>query len=112
MHPKFRHVHLLRDNRDHCLLVNCFQHTMAVREYPNTLEDIVAQELAQEPTAIVQLTVHYGAFYKPLPLELLTCVSIAKRLLCISTRVFTPKQLYHELVKAGATVIKPYTVIK
>lgn len=112
LHPKFRHVHLFRDNRDCCLVVNSFHHVMAVREYPNTLMDYMQQEIAQNPTAILQLTVHYGSHYKPNHLEPLTCVSVAKRLLGIRNRfVFTPKQLYHELLKAGAEVIKPYCVI-
>lgn len=112
LHPQFQHCHLLRDNRDYCLLVNCFQHSFAIREYPNTLEDIVSQELEQNPTAILQMTVHYGSYYKQLPFELLTCVSVAKRLLGISTRVFTPKGLYHEMIRAGAIIIKPYTIIR
>lgn len=110
LHPQFQHVHLLRDNRDYCLMINSFQHVMAVREYPNTLEDIMQQEIAQNVTAILQLTVHYGSHYKPAPLELLTCVSMAKRLLGIRSRLITPKALYHELIKAGAFVIKPYCI--
>lgn len=109
LHPKFRHVYMVRDNRDFALVVNSLAHVMAVREYPNTLEDYMQQELAQNPTAVLQLTVHYGSHYRPAPLELLTCVSVAKRLLGIR-RGKTPKQLYHELIKAGALVIKPYCV--
>lgn len=110
LHPQFRHVHMLRDNRGQCLLVNSFLHVMAVREYPNTLEDILQQELEQNPTAILQLTVHYGSHYQPAPLELLTCVSVCKRLLGIR-RGRTPKQLYHEMIRAGAIVIKPFAVL-
>lgn len=83
---------------------------MAIREYPNTLEDIIAQELAQNPTAILMMTVHYGSHYKLMPLELLTCVSVAKRVLGIRSRLITPKGLYHELIKAGAVIIKPYCI--
>lgn len=110
LHPKFRHVHLLRDNRDFCLMVNSFAHVMAVREYPNTLEDIIQQELAQNPTAILSYTVHYHSHYKPAFIEPLTCVTVAKRILGIRSRLQTPKQLYHEMIKAGATVIKPYCI--
>lgn len=110
LHRDFQHVHLIRDNRDFCLMVNSFAHVMAVKEYPNSLVDIVQQEIAQNPTAILQYTVHYGSHYKPAPIELLTCVSVAKRILGIRNRLVTPKQLYHELLKAGAEVIKPYCI--
>ncbi len=110
LHPQFQHVHLLKDNRGFCMMVNSFAHVMGIREYPNTLEDIVQQELEQNPTAILQLTVHYASHYKPAPVEILTCVSVAKRLLGIRTRCITPKALYHELIKAGALVLKPYCV--
>ena len=108
LHPRFQHVHLLRDNRDFCLLINSFAHCMAIREYPNTLEDILFQEAEPRPTPILQMTVHYGSIYKPAPIELLTCVSVAKRLLGIRTRCLTPRGLYKEMIKAGATVIIPY----
>ena len=110
LHKKFRHVHLLRDNRDYCLMINSFAHVMAIREYPNTLMDVVQQELAQNPTAILQYTVHYGSHYKPNYIEPLTCVSVAKRILGIRSRLITPKQLYHELLRAGAIPIKPYCI--
>ena len=110
LHPKFQHVHLLRDNRDYCLMVNSFLHVMAIREYPNTLEDILQQELAQNPTAVLQLTVHYSSHYRPAPFELLTCVSVCKRLLGIRYGR-TPKQLYHEMIRAGAIVIKPFAIL-
>lgn len=108
LHPLFGHVHLLRESRGHTLMVNSMAHIMAVREYPNSLPDIIAQEMAQNPTAILQYTVHYGAHYKPAPIELLTCVSVVKRILGIRTRCFTPKGLYHEMIKAGALILKPY----
>lgn len=111
LHPAFQHVHLLRDNRDQCLMVNSFAHVMAIREYPNTLEDILQQELLQNPTAILQYTIHYGSHYRPGFIEPLTCVSVAKRILGIRRRLLTPKQLYHELIRAGALVIKPYQVL-
>jgi hypothetical protein len=110
MNPKFRHVHLLKENRGHCLMVNSFAHVMAVREYPNSIVDIIQQELAQNPTAILQYTVHYGSHYKQSYIEPLTCVSVVKRILGIRSRLLTPKALYHELIRAGATVIKPYCV--
>ena len=111
LHPAFQHVHLVRDNRDYSLAVNSFRHVMAVREYPNTIEDFLQQELAQNPTAILQMTVHYGSYYKECPIDILSCVSVAKRLLGIHSRLLTPKQLYHEMIRAGATVIKPYCVL-
>lgn len=111
LHPKFRHVHLFRENRGNTLVVNSFHHVMAVREYPNSLMDYMQQELAQNPTAILQLTVHYGSHYKSSPIEPITCVSVAKRLLGIRSRwVMTPKQLYHEMIKAGAVVLKAYCI--
>ena len=110
LHKDFQHVHLIRDNRDYCLMVNSMQHVMAVREYPNTLEDILAQEIEQSPSAILMMTVHYGSHYKHMPLEPLTCVTVAKRLLGINARaVQTPRSLYCEMLKAGATVIKGFT---
>lgn len=111
LHPQFQHVHLVRDNRDYALMVNGFAHAMAVREYPNTLEDFLKQEIEQNPTAILQLTVHYHSHYRPFPIEIHSCVSIAKRLLCIRKRIYTPKALYHEMIKAGAVIIKPYVVL-
>lgn len=111
LHRDFQHVHLLRDNRGQCLFVSAFAHCMAVREYPNSLNDIIQQEIAQGCTAILQYTVHYQSHYKPFPVEPFTCVSLAKRLLGIRTRALTPKSLYHELNRAGAIAIKPYVVL-
>lgn len=110
LHREFQHVHLLRDNRDFCLMINSMAHVMAVKEYPNTLEDILQQEILQNPTAILQRIIHYGACYKPSNIEILTCVSVAKRVLGIRNRwVLTPRQLYKELLRSGALTIKPYT---
>lgn len=109
LHPKFQHVHLVRESGDKTLMINSFAHVMAVREYPCSIESFIEQELAQNPTAILQYTVHYGSHYQPAPLELLTCVSVTKRLLGIR-KSKTPKGLYHELIKAGAFVIKGYTI--
>jgi hypothetical protein len=111
LHPRFQHVHCLRETADgRTLMVSSMAHVMCVREYPNSLFDIVQQELGQNPTAILQYLVHYGSSYKHAPIDFLTCVSVVKRLLGITTGVNTPKQLYHELIRAGATVIKPFTV--
>lgn len=110
LHRDFQHVHLLRDNRDFCLMVNSFAHVMAIKEYPNTLDDIIQQELAQNPTAILQYTVHYHSHYRHGFIEPLTCVSVAKRILGIRRRLLTPKSLYFELIRAGAMIIKPYTI--
>jgi len=111
LHPKFQHVHVARENRGNTLVVSSMAHVIAVREYANSIEDYMAQELAQNPTAVLMMTVHYGSFYKHAPIEPLTCVSVVKRLLGIDTRCLTPKKLYHECIKAGATVIKPYCIM-
>ena len=110
INPKFQHVHLVRDSNGQALMINSFAHVMCIREYPCSIESFIEQEAAQKPTAILQLTVHYASHYKPAPIEILTCVSICKRLLGIRTRCITPKGLYHELIKAGATVLNPYCV--
>lgn len=109
LHPKFQHVHVVRDNDDRALMVNSFAHVMAVREYPCSIESFITQEAEQGCTAILQHTVHYGSHYRPAPIELLTCVSVTRRILGIS-RGKTPKALYRELLKAGALVIKGYTI--
>lgn len=110
MHRDFQHVHLVRGSNGKALMINPFVHVMAIREYDNTIESFLLQEAEQNPTAILQLTVHYGSHYKPAPMELLTCVSVAKRILGIRNRLITPKALYHELIKAGAIIIKPYCI--
>jgi hypothetical protein len=89
-------------------MVSSMAHVIAIREYPNSVFDIVQQEVAQDCTAVLQYTVHYGAHYKHAPLDILQCVSVTKRILGITTRCITPKSLYHELIRAGAIVIKPY----
>lgn len=110
LHPKFMHVHLVRDCFDGCITIAPLIHVFAVKEYENSLLDMIQQESARNPTAILQFTTHYGSHYKPAFIEPLTCVSVAKRILGIRSRLFTPKQLYHELIRAGALVIKPYSV--
>ena len=110
LHPRFRHVFLVKDNRGYCLMVNSMSQALCIKEYPNSLCDFIQQELAQNPTAILQYTVHYHSHYRPSPIEPITCVSVAKRILGIRTRLFTPKRLYHELIRAGAVVIKPYSI--
>lgn len=111
LHPKFRHVHIVREINGQAVMVNQFLHALAVREYPNSIEDFITQELNQKPTALLQYTVHYGAHYLPSHIEPLTCVTVAKRILGIRKRILTPKALYHELIKAGAHVILPYCVV-
>jgi len=111
LHPKFQHVHMIRENRGDCLMVNSFAHCMAVREYPNSVFDIIQQELTQSPTAILQFTVHYGSHYRPFPMEIHSCVTVCKRLLGLRNRILTPKSLYHEMILAGAMVVKPYCVL-
>lgn len=111
LHPKFGHVHLLREINGKCLMVNSFLHVLAVKEYPNTLCEMIQAEAERGVTAMVQFTVHYSSHYRPGYLEPITCVSVAKRILGIRRRLITPKALYHELIRAGALVIKPYVVL-
>ena len=111
LHRDFQHVHAVRELGDSTLMVNSFLHCMAIRQYPCSIFNFIQQELAQDPTAVLMYTVHYGAHYKPMPFDMISCVSVIKRLLCVRSRLITPKQLYHELVRAGATVIKPYCVV-
>lgn len=62
-------------------------------------------ELPVDHTYLVKV-VHYGEHYKPMPLELLTCVTFVKRVLCIRNRfIQTPYGLYKELIRAGAITI-------
>lgn len=110
LHRDFQHVHVVRECGDSTLMINSFLHCMAAKEYPCDIFNFMQQELAQDPTAVLMITVHYGAHYKPMPLDLLTCVSVVKRLLCIRSRAITPMQLYRELLRAGATVVKPHCV--
>ena len=110
LHPKFGHVHLWREAQDKSILVNPLSHAMCIRHCDQTIEQAIENEILHGCTAILQHTVHYGSFYRPKPLELFTCITVAKRLLCINKST-TPKQLYHEMIKAGATVIKPFTIL-
>jgi hypothetical protein len=109
LHPKFGHVHLWRQAGEQSILVNPLSHAMCVRHCDQTIDAAIQNEIASGCTAVLGFTVHYGSFYRPKPLEFLTCISIAKRILCINKST-TPKQLYHELIKAGAQVIKPFTI--
>jgi hypothetical protein len=109
VHPKFQHVHLLTATGDgRTLMVNPMSHCLAVREYDNSIVDIVHQEINQHCTAVLQFTVYYGALYRPAIFEPISCVSVCKRVLGIRRRLLTPYQLYKELLKAGALAIKPY----
>jgi hypothetical protein len=74
--------------------------------HPMTLEDVVKSELGRGVTAILSHTVYYGGIYKRSYIEPYTCVSAVKRVLGIRSRLFTPKALYFELLKAGALPIK------
>lgn len=109
LHRQFRHVLLLREINGKCVVVNALAHVMAVKEYDMTVFEAMQREHGNV-TAILQYTVHYGAHYLPARIEPLTCVSVAKRLLGIRSRLITPKALYHELIRAGAIVLKPYTI--
>lgn len=110
LHKDFGHVHLWRQAQNQSIMINLLSHAMCVRHCDQTIEQAIENELAHGCTAILSHTVHYSAFYKPRPLEPITCVSVAKRLLCISKPI-TPKQLYHEMIEAGATIIKPFTIL-
>lgn len=109
LNKDFRHIFLMRSlDSGNTLVINPMIHVISLKEYPNTITNMVSQESAQNATAILQYTVHYSSYYKPAPLELLTCVSVAKRVLGLQNRILTPKRLYHELIKAGAIVLKPF----
>jgi hypothetical protein len=110
LHPQFGHCYLWRQAGDGSILINPLSHALCVRHCDQSIEQAIENELLHDCTAIVAHTVHYGAFYKPKGLEILSCVSIAKRLLCLNNGR-TPKQLYHETIKAGGNVIKPFTIL-
>lgn len=110
LHPKFGHVYLWRDAQNGSILINPLSHALCVRHCDQSIEAAIENEIAHGCTAVLQITVHYGSFYRPKRPELLTCVTLAKRILCIKHGV-TPKGLYHELIMAGATVIKPFAIL-
>lgn len=77
---------------------------MAIQYFPVDIDHCLATEgLA---TAILSRTVHYSMLYEDVPKQVLSCVSLASRILGIKKRVWTPKGLYNELLKSGAYVIK------
>jgi hypothetical protein len=109
LHPKFGHCYLWRQAADGSILINPLSHALCVRHCDQSIEDAIANEIAHNCTAVLCHTVHYGAHYKPRGIEIISCVTIAKRLLCIKKST-TPKQLYFEMLRAGAQVIKPFTI--
>ncbi len=109
VHERFQHVLLCKEALEGSVVVNPMSHVLSVRHYPNSIVNIVGQEIDAKPTAVLQYAVHYGAHYKPAPLEIITCVTTAKRILGIRNRwIVTPYQLYKELLRAGAIALKPY----
>lgn len=111
LHREFQHVLLYRDMGDHVIQYNPLSHATAILVHPFSIDDVLASEIERGVTAILSYTVYYGAIYKRVPIEIHTCVSAAKRLLGIRSRLMTPKALYHELIKAGAHIIKPFAII-
>lgn len=109
LHPAFQHVFLMRSIGDETLIVNSLSHITAISHSTASIEDYLAS--AQDCTAILMLTVHYGSHYKVAPMDILTCVSVAKRILGIRSHLITPYALYKELIRAGATIIKPFAII-
>lgn len=108
---EFRHVLLWREIEGGCICINPLAHVFAVQYYANAkLDDMIRQELEQGCTAILSQTVHYSSFYHIQPIEPFTCVTVAKRMLGIRKRIITPFALYREMVKMGATIIKPFTI--
>lgn len=107
---KFQHIILFRDMGGYVLQYNTLSHMTGILIHPFSIDDVLASEIERGVTAILSHTVYYGALYKRCYIEPHTCVSGAKRLLGIRSRLITPKALYHELIKAGAHVIKPYCV--
>ena len=117
LHPRFQHVRMYTasgggHNHSGHIAINPLAHTLSIADNAISVTDMISHEIEQGCTAVLQFTVHYGACYKYAHVEPLTCVSLAKRVLCIRRRwLLTPKALYHELIKAGAVVIKPYTIV-
>lgn len=108
-HKHFGHVSLYRAAGNGVLNVDCLQHIAAARHFEMDIESAVEQ-LLPGATAVMQVTVHYEAHYRSMAVEPLTCVTFAKRFLCIRNAwVQSPRALYRELLKAGAVVVKaPY----
>lgn len=92
----FKHVRLFKQEGGIYYMFDPLYHAFVFTDY---------SELPSNHTYLVKV-VHYSEHYKPMPIEPLTCVSFAKRVLCIRDRwIITPYQLYKELLKAGAFVI-------
>lgn len=112
LHKDFGHVYAIRESNGGSLLYNYLQHATAISNYDEPVESIIAREIDGGVTAVLALTVHYSSHYLPTPIEILTCVNATKRLLGIRKRIYTPKGLYHEMIKAGAHILKPYCIDK
>lgn len=100
LHPMYRHVYLLSEVEGGVLYVDCMRHALAVSVRPGKIEEYLGNG------AVLCRIVHYGMLYKPAPIRMLSCVSIALMLLGINKRIFTPRGLYKELKRAGALVIR------
>lgn len=112
-HKKFQHVYLFREFREFRELTmqfNPLSHLTAIMVHDVGVMDVINGEIERGVTAILSYTVYSGAVYKTAHLEPHTCVSAVKRVLGLRSRLITPKALYHELIKAGAHVVKPYCV--
>lgn len=101
----WRHVLLWRQAEEGVICINPLSHVMAVRWMPGKVEHYIQQEIEQQCTAVLSLTVHYSMVYDKQLLDWVSCVSIAKRILGIRKRVVTPYGLYKAMLKAGANRI-------
>lgn len=108
VNSKFQHVSMWREVEGGCIHINPLSHTIMVQFYAGSLEWFIKQELEQHCTALLSQTVHYGMLYQPSPVEIMSCVSVAKRLLGIRKRIYTPYGIYKEMLKMGAKIIQPY----
>jgi hypothetical protein len=110
LHKDFQHVLLWRAAGEGSILVNPLSHACFIGHCEESVEDQLKNEALHGATAILSMTVHYGSHYKLYRPSLFTCVTIAKRILCLKSWRFTPRQLYTECIKAGAEIIKPWCI--
>lgn len=109
LHHKFQHIILFKESASGgTIMLNPMSQLLAIKEYDNSIVNIINQEATQGTTAILQYTVYAGAHYRDWIVEPLTCVSVAKKVLGFRRRLITPYGLYKELLRAGAIAIKPY----
>lgn len=109
LHRDFKHVRMYQVLDDGYIAADSLRHVMCVRSISKNDTDVIATEARS--TAILCATVHYSGIYKKAPIEIMTCITVAKRILGIHGRwIWTPRGLYRELLKSGAKVVKPWTI--